>query len=248
MAADAAAVPWDLKRLQLGSRGLGDLQKMCDERGISRAAGQKQTTLVGLLEEWRTQNSSSGKRKAEAPEAQPAKKAKTSKAPAAAPTAAATGVRAKKLEEFLKEHGAEKLDRKTQLVSYMGNCTEALAYFKGKNKVTRYMLRNYFKTQTGQEVWAGLGIGPLGDVEFDHIYPLSHNGGYEHLYNYFAMPKELNGSEEFKYYCLLKSEYIGPNIRKDAENFMHWIARKAEHMIDISEWEQSRLHYSKVRG
>ena len=90
--------------MQLGSRGLGDLQKMCDERGISRAAGQKKATLVGLLEEWRrTQNSSSGKRKAEAP-AQPAKKAKTSKAPAAAPTAAATGVRAKKLEEFLKEH------------------------------------------------------------------------------------------------------------------------------------------------
>ena len=234
---DDVHVPWDLSNWgeqRLTGLEPSKLRKMCKERGLGVAELAQRATCVRELLAWKQEQGGGGGGGGNtAPEAQPAKKAKT-------------GKRAKKLEEFLKEHGAEKLDRKTQLVSYMGNCTEALAYFKGKNKVTRYMLRNYFKTQTGQEVWAGLGIGPLGDVEFDHIYPLSHNGGYEHLYNYFAMPKELNGSEEFKYYCLLKSEYIGPAIQKDAENFMHWIAHRAVHMIDMSEWELSRLQYSKA--
>ena len=130
----------------------------------------------------------------------------------------------------------------------MGNCTKALEHFdaRGKNRVTSLMLRRYFKTKRGQRVWKSLEIGPLEDVEFDHVLPTDF-GGYSHLYNMFAMPRRLNRSDAFKCFGREKMEYIGISATNDVKNFHCWIRKVGEDRIALGEFKYVRFNFMRDR-
>ena len=156
--------------------------------------------------------------------------------------------RKEKLALELERTGCSKLSEAEAPLHYMGSCTEALEYFKrlGHNKVTTTKLRNYFKTCEGSDVWRRLGIGELDDYEFDHLLPMS-SGGYEHPYNYFAMPKALNQSDAFKFYGVEKHTYIGEKVAKTLKDYVDWNATQAQSMIEQAGFEQVRTNYCPRR-
>ena len=141
--------------------------------------------------------------------------------------------------------GAKKITKEQARKRYMGNCVAVLNHFqdRGKNKVSTRKMRGYFRTTQGAKVWEELKIGRLEDFEFDHIYPLG-NGGYEHPYNYFVMPRALNAAVEFKYFGIEKATYIGVdrNVFRDANNFMKWIRNRTENKIVMAEFAEERIN------
>ncbi len=149
-----------------------------------------------------------------------------------------------KLSAVLERTGCLPLSQAEQAVRYMGNCTEALDHFKqlGQNKVTPAKLRKYFQTIDGGDVWSGLGLGELSDFEFDHLLPMS-SGGFEYLFNYFAMPKALNQCDEFKFYGVEKHTYIGRDVARTLKNYVDWNAAQAQSLIAQAEFQQVRTTY-----
>ena len=160
------------------------------------------------------------------------------------PTANRKANRKEKLNLVLQHTGCKVLSKHEQAARYMGNCVEAIDHFKAqkKNKVTPANLRAYFKTERGGVVWRGLGLGNLEDYEFDHLHPMS-SGGYEYLFNYFAMPKALNQSDNFKFYGVEKETYIGRDVAKTLKNYQDWNTTQAQSQIPQAGFQQVRTTY-----
>ena len=110
-----------------------------------------------------------------------------------------------------------------QQQAYLGNNEDLLEYMrcKGIMTMTTKAVRTWLRNNDGFPDDYLHNNLQLEDCDIDHILPRSV-GGQDHPFNYFVLPKRLNGSLN-GWWTPQKQVLLGREVSRTAKNFFIWV-------------------------
>ena len=133
-------------------------------------------------------------------------------------------------------------DTRHQKQAYLGNNEDLHEYMKAKKikTMTTRAVRTWLEENGSfPQGYHNAGL-TLAGCDIDHILPATI-GGQDHPYNYFILPKPLNGSFNCWWTCH-KQEFMGRDNVRTAKNFFKWVKEQGRRLgLDCNDFHEQRF-------